>query len=281
MPEHRHWTLTLNYYTETDVQELRKLIYLPMVDYWAYGYEGCERHHPHIHVSIHFKSSKTLNALLSHFSKRHHSKPVVDSVAMHDYIRGYKKSKLKCVGCVKHGEIDKNGKWIPCNKYYTEGSIPENGIKKTPKVDMREKVLEAIQAGKTIKELDQLFPMFMLYHKDKVIRWQRDHTPYKSPKYFFLLYEFDAITEWIESLALEEQPTCVITELSQIELYDDTTHILFLLDSEYSDILKLLRIFGRGMPIYYKKGYEIIKVQCQTFTVACSTNVELGNYKKI
>lgn len=165
---HHGYYLTINYYDEKDVEELQSFV--STADYYIYGFEGCECHHSHIHLSVHFKNARRFSAVKRFFSKNHNIQATQDYERSHMYIRGYeyrdKKYHLKCKGCSIDIEQHEDGSQVPVNVYMTEGDIPTNGKhKSTPKAQL---VVDAINDGKSIDELRDMFPAFMMYHESKV-----------------------------------------------------------------------------------------------------------------
>lgn len=145
----RAWTLTLNYFDELDFEELTNSI--DYTDYAIFGFEGVDSDdpkHPHIHLYLHFQNARSLKSVKSMFTKQHHIEVVKDNLAMIEYCKGYKNGKLK---------------WIRENHWLEFGTPPVNGVNKSSQL-----VIDAIQSGKTLEEIEELFPSYSLHHYQKL-----------------------------------------------------------------------------------------------------------------
>lgn len=258
--KHHGYFLTINYYDEKDVEEVGSFV--STSDYYIIGFEGCDNHHAHMHVSVHFKSDRRLSAVKNHFTKKHHIRFTKDYLSLHKYCMGYRKDDtIKCSGCSIDTEYIVDGRGDtprPVNVYMTEGVIPENGKHKSqPK---SEKVIEAIQSGKSLEELRQLFPSFMMYHESKVKRWIEVNKK-KPEKIQFskISIECDNVMDIIEFRLGSDRKYSFVTELSQLQMYDEYDVIVYQPEAGYDSKMSLWE--SGQLFVSYKFGYEYKRVQ--------------------
>lgn len=260
--EHRHYELEINYYDQTDLEELYNVINKNSVDYYAWCFEGypCDTHHPHIHASIHFKSSVKETAFRNYFTKKHHTAPVHNAKHFHEYIRGYEKVQgkweLKCAGCSICEEKNE-----PCNNYFTLGEIPETGKKKQPTVT--QKVVEALQSGKTFEQIEILFPAYTMTNKRRIIEWLRDHKPPHDRKIITMDYKD----------RFEFPPNASICYVDDdcsngLSIYNyEKTVVFFPIEAPHSKIMEWLH----GFPPTIRRGFELIKFDPENIVLLYDT----------
>lgn len=272
--EHRHYEVTINYYTETDLEELYNVLNKKSVDYYAWCFEGtpCEAHHPHIHASIHFKSSVKETAFRNYFTKKHHTSPVHNAKHLHEYIRGYEKTqgewKLKCSTC-SHDE--ENGK--PVNVYFTLGEIPETGKKKAPSVT--QKIVTALQEGKDINQIEALFPAYMMTNRRHVEKWIRDHKPEYKTKYYQYAGDYDIIE--VTRDKWPDAKIAYITDLNELGKYLNIEYDTLLIKTDYLDFEYMQ--WPNGYPMSFKYGYEYIPIRVKRVIIVTKELEILLHYK--
>lgn len=264
--EHRHWTITVNNTTEDDMTQLMELLEKPFVDYYVVGFEGCTKHHSHLHVSVHFTSSKTMSSVLSHFTKKHHCESVKDSFKMHEYCMGYEDDKLKCKECswYKAFEDDRI-----TNFYLTRGDVPIKGMKKKNKSD---EIAIEVMEGATIQELRIKYPGFMMMNGDKVRQWKSTYKRTNEDDYtdYYRVSTLDPI-----NIVQDNFPGCklaVVRTLEEFQLYDDVDTLLYLSPDTYDRVLKL---YPYGYPLSYKYGYQLMPIRVKRFIIM-TDDVVLG-----
>lgn len=110
----RAWTITLNYYDETDMQDLYTFITKFKTRHYVFGFEGtcCDKTHAHIHLAFYVENACTFGSFMEYFTKQHHYEAVRDYKSMVEYCKGYEKGKLKC--CEE-------------NIYMEDGEMPHQG----------------------------------------------------------------------------------------------------------------------------------------------------------
>lgn len=267
--EHRHYEVTINYYEPEDLDELYNVINKSSVDYYAWCFEGypCTDHHPHIHASIHFKSSVKESTFRNYFTKKHHTGIVHNAKHFHEYIRGYEKIKgewkLKCSGC----SICKENN-APVNNYYTMGEIPETGKKKQPTVT--QKIVEALQSGKTYEQIEILFPAYVMTNKRRILEWIKDHKPPHKRKLSFLHYD--------KRFDFPSNASIVYFYDEKIDNYNDETISVFHFNDEPR--LKITQ-WLKGFPPTFRRGYEVVKFDPEYIVILYTTDRELSMLKKI
>lgn len=97
-------------------------------------------------------------------------------------------------------------------------------------------------------------------------------------KYYVIKPEFDAIQE-IQDYFLEQKYTelAIITELVQLAAYPDPKIVVYY--QTYPD--KLTELYPRGVPIYYKYGYEYRQIKPERFIIVTDTPKLYPLYKNI
>lgn len=273
--EHHHYFLTINNYTEDDMLELQTVLAKKSVDYYCWGFEGypCLHHHPHIHASIHFKSSVKWSTMKNAF-KRARIEVCKNPYKAHMYIRGYELLRgeyhIKCEDCACDLEYEgshTHGQWVQNNIYFTEGEIPCNGKKKTPPAVT--KVIEAINEGKTIAELDELFPAYMITNKHKVIKWIQDHKPPHTRKLVFLHED--------KRFDYPPNASVVFFEDDKIDIYNGEKSCVFnCADDPWNKIVCWLK----GFPPSFRRGFELIKFDPEHIVILYKTPENLSYLRK-
>lgn len=274
MSRHHAYNITLNYYDEQDTTDM--VNFTDQCDYFVYGLEGCDKHHQHIHFSFHLKYAKTATSILKNFSKHHHIEVTKSIEHMHQYCLGYEWDKItqtytiKCEHC---GE----------NPYLTDGKLPQNGKHKgTSKSDL---VMTAIKEGKTMEELKELFPSFMMFHGSKVKQWINDkiQEPVTDTKYYLINEKMRYhIHKYATQTWGHEKTICMIGDLSHINHYDNIPpkDRVVILDMPSFSLPYGYKMWPFGSPIFYKYGYETKTVSAAIFIIL--TNLDLiPGYKNI
>nr|WAE43225.1 MAG: replication associated protein [Cressdnaviricota sp.] len=255
----RSFTLTLNYYDEYDLLEMEKMLEETLPTYYIWGIEGspyCECHHPHIHLFVHFKCQRWASSIMSYFTKKHHHEAVKSISDMIAYCKGYEKGKLKC---------DRENEW------FEDGIVPSNGKNVTS-----EKVIIAIKEGKTLKELYDIFPSYMIHHAQKVKDYMNAIRDTEECKFYVIKPISDAITEIHDNFHILDKPA-IVTDLKQLEAYSEYTDVVFY--AEYFD--RLYNLWPRGVPITYQCGYKCNVVKCKRFIIVTDTPRLYPLYKNI
>lgn len=282
MSEHHSYFVTLNNPSIVDLACVFDICTKDSVDFCIVGLEGCpdaDVHHDHIHAVIHFKSSVKWETFRNYFkNKKPNIQVVKDMEAAVEYVRGYEKGELKCDYCSWCWSDERNR----CENYtFGYGEIPVNGKKKGEKVG--ELVLAALNEGKQLHELRELFPMYMVHHGDKVAKYirQRFEDINKEKKVDYKYVNSTDIDEVLDvchtKLELEGRNVVVVYELSQLELYSHQSLDVVIYISDVID--REIKTAPYGSPLFYKHGYEYKRFYPSIFIVA--TSIHMHRWEKL
>lgn len=228
---HHGYTVTLNYYTEEDVEEMIEFLNVKQPDYYIYGFEGTDEEdlHPHIHLYVHFGNARSLSMIKKQFTKQHHIEVVQDPAAMISYCKGYEKGLLK--------SLEEN--------VYIENGIPiANGV-----CTGAQKVMLSIKEGKTYEQLQELYPSFMLFHGSKVKKWITETQP--KAEHVRNLYIIPSHDKYDYASAFK-----TVHMTGEIETYDNE-EALFI--TTYQTQFRVID-WVKGYPQKIKRGYEIVTI---------------------
>lgn len=237
----RGWTITMNYFDESDIKDLADYIGRVNYDYYIFGFEGihdASEVHPHIHFYIHFHNARTIRSIKKAFGKSHHIESVKDPSAMISYCKGYQGGKLKEPQC---GE----------NDWFEDGIPISNGVQ-----TKSQEVVSAIQKGASLSKLYNEFPSYMIHHADKVAKYMVTLDKYVPPKF----YVVDSIELAIKTFT----DFVIISDFSDLQLYE-LKQLDTVIYSGY--VLDSLFLYPYGMPITYNHGYIKKYLRCKNFVV--------------
>lgn len=112
-------------------------------------------------------------------------------------------------------------------------------------------------------------------HYKEIINMSKEK---KTTKFYVIDPIGDAITEVYDYFNWEEtDKVAIVTDLNQLEAYDEYDHVIY-----YSSYLEQIQnLWPRGVPITYKYGYEIKKLNCDSLTIVTSTPSLYPLYKNI
>lgn len=246
----RGYVFTINNYSDLDMAQVILLQEISGCDYICAGFEVGESGTPHIQGYVHFACQKevsTINNALFRASVRK-QKAWIDSDA-------YKYTQ-------KDGD------------YWEWGARPQGGKNSSA---IQNKIIEMVKQGASYREINELFPAYCLHNGSKLKAYISSSRK-SSPKFYVCKPIEDAITEIYDYFNLEEIElhAAVVTELCQLEAYDDYNAVIY-----YADYEKIHALWPRGAPITYKYGYQIKVVHCQYFIVVTNTTGCYPLYKNI
>lgn len=252
----RNWLITINYFEESDIQELITLIDLATYSIYCIEGHNCPDHHYHIHAYLHFKNDRHDSAIINHFTRHPHLDAVKDVSSTVSYIQGMKDGKLKCPTC----EL----------MWFETGIIPSNG-----KNTSTELVISDIKAGYTYNQILEKYPSYCMFHANKVKEFINSLTQKKTTKFYVISPNGDPITS-IHYEFDDLGKLAVVTDLAKLEVYDDYDTVLYLSDFYDSEHM----LWPRGMPITYKYGFTYKKVICDRFIITSNEPTRYSPYYK-
>lgn len=235
-----NWTVTINYFTEEDVNDMVKVC--DIADYYIYGFEGIDEHdlHPHIHLFLHFKHAKSMARVLSFFDKHHHIEVVKDVPAMIEYCKGYEGGKLK-----SHTE----------NVYIEYGTPPVSGVNKSS-----QQVIDAINEGKTIEEIERLYPSYCLHHYTKLQEYYYRRKQIDNTK--GVIEHYDNYDPKIDEDVIYDFMDIVNTTKEVVVWYREA-------GSKYPK--QMMDNYVKGLPLKVKYGYKFIAIKPKKIIVVTDT----------
>lgn len=272
MSRSRCHLLTINNYQDTDFEDILSVILEYQPKYWIIGYEvGEECETPHIHCFIWFRHQITANSINNKIPRANNQLGDSDTHTPYNYMmycKGYEKydKHIKKYGrvqdndnflvneheCARTDYSDYSFKNHQCeNQWHDDGEAPiavgVAGGKATSATST--KIIDAIKEGKTMEELRNLFPSFMMYHTDKVIKWKMQFNRRKTNLYHI------KDSKLLPKLQTIYPDLIVITDLWQLDAYDEWENIAILVsDTDFPP--KGYEVWQYG-PITYKVGVRI------------------------
>lgn len=246
----RGYCFTINNYTELDMAQLVILASESFVTYMVTGFEiGPENGIPHIQGYIHFTEGKTMKQIVQW----------VPRISLKEARAEGEKYARRYEYCMKD------------DNYWESGKRPVDGAPITAY-----KVKDALAEGKSIHELRQIFPLYMISNGPKV----KSYMGLMSENYETQFYVYqpisDALTE-IQTYFDGLTDLAVVTDLSQLEAYDVYRNVIFFADS-YE---KIYSLWPRGSPITYKYGYQQVVIKCENFIIVSETPNLFSFYRNI
>jgi hypothetical protein len=222
------------------------------VTYLVSGFEVGEKGTPHIQGYMHFSDGKTMRQICN----------LVTGISLQEAKAQGENFDRRYTYCMKDGD------------YYEMGERPMNGV-----TTSTAKVIAAIKEGKTIQEMYDLFPSYMIHHSAKVKQYYAD-TAKKEDMKFYVMDEEMTMNMAIQTIYhnFDGAKLACVTELQQLEAYSEKydTVVFF---AETFDKLHLL--WPYGAPVTYKYGYQQKPINCERFIVVTTASHLYGNYKKI
>ena len=199
MSRSRGYCFTLNNWTDVHVAQLILMCDETWLTYLVVGFEvGPKNGVPHLQGYMHFDNGKTMRHICN----------LVDNISLQEAKATGENFDRRYLYCMKDGD------------FWEYGERPQNGVNTTSA-----KVMTAIKEGKTIEELYELFPSYMLHHSTKVKQYVLDIKPKQKPK-LYVLKEGITMQSNIQDVLFEfpdAQLACV-TELNQLESYEPDTY---------------------------------------------------------
>lgn len=270
MSKSRNWLVTINYFNEQDMADIELMFerlsqwhhnelhdddvekQLCNYRYIIFGFEGTDEKstfHPHIHMYIHYVHPVSMTNVLTNFTKHHNCVVIDNPLDAIEYCKGYegKEHKLK--------DLEENV-WLDI------GTLP-NGVLKKPKVNQTNLVMTAINEGKTIEEVCQLFPSFALHHYNKLKSFYERKKQNVETKFYYIDPDDsvgDLITYLHDAGIVEGKLAVCFEDLSELEAYEEYDTILY-----YGDYTRQLAHYALGYPMTYKYGYELRKIKPRMF----------------
>lgn len=244
----RGYCFTVNNYTEDDMSQLSRFA-VDFCTYMVCGFEVGEQGTPHIQGYMHFAEGKSMSSVHKYIPRASLRNPK----AVGD------KFERRYTYCMKDGD------------YWEYGNQPKDGAPVTAY-----KVKDALAEGKSMKELREIFPLYMIANGPKV----KAYMSLMKGKYETQFYVCDPIADAITEVCtyfdgLDD--LAIVTELSQLEAYETYENVIFM--PEFYD--RIYNLWPRGVPITYKYGYQQVVVKCQKFIVISSTPNLYSLYNKI
>jgi len=245
--------------TSEILDNLLNVCYSDACNYFLIGFEGCSKHHFHIHFLIHFKNPKHLKALQKDVGiEFHNDYPVKDVQAAIEYCKGWKKDvktgemALKCSDCSYWDEQDEK-RLRKVNFYVELGKAPLHGIKKD---DQSQLVINALLEGKTPDEIRILFPRYYLHHSRKVKEFyteqQKNLEPNKK-RIIRLVYSPDMF----KVLDAIKDRDSIFPAGSDISTYRNQKHVF--MDFCFAAPDYWLS-WCMGYPLDIRRGFEVITI---------------------
>ena len=238
MSRYHAFCFTINNYTYEDMQ---LMMMAGNQRYLIFGFEiGDENGLPHIQGYVYYDNAITWTS--------------------------FKKKMPRANYRVANGTADQNYTYVTKQgDFYEFGTKPVQGL-------CRWEQIESVMANP--KENPKVYAQYKKYYKDI-----RDSDKKKLDTKFYVIDPIhDAITEVYEYFSWgENDRVAVVTDLSQLEAYEDYDHVIYYCD--YMDRLHLL--WPRKVPITYKYGYEIKTVNVHTFVIVTNTPRLYQLYKNI
>lgn len=254
MSRSRGYCFTLNNWTDDHLAWLMLLCDKSYLTYMVIGFEiGPKNGLPHLQGYMHFDNGKTMKTICNEVPNI----SLIEAKAKGDkFDRRYKY-------CMKDDD------------YWEYGERPSDpGVNVTTT-----KVIDAIKEGKTIDELYEIFPSYMIHHSSKV----KAYYEYIKPKHKTKFYVMPAAMSMHENIQLLHEEfhdlgaIAAVTELSQLMAYENYNTVIYF--SEYYD--KIHTLYPYGAPITYKYGYQQNVVNCERFIVVTDHHKLYENYHKI
>lgn len=255
MSRSRGYCFTCNNYSDVQISQLMDMYEEGLATYVVFGFEIAPTTGTHhLQGYIHFKDAKTMKYVYDR----------IDRISLIEAKAKGEQYDRRYLYCMKDGD------------FYEVGDRPQDGANTSSM-----KVMASINEGKTYDELKELYPSFMLYHKQKVQSWIAERKPTYETK-FYVMKEPQSIQESIQLIhehfgAGTLEDVAVVTELSELKAYDTYKNVIYLCDT-YD---KKQVLWPYGAPISFKYGYEHIKVNCERFIIVTPTVKFYNNYKKI
>lgn len=156
MSRTRAWCLTINNYTDVDLDQFEKPKFKKQIGYYVYGKEVGESGTPHLQIFLYYNNAKTFNEVKKHFSSAHieqaQAKKLVNAV---NYCKkGEQPHQEWC-------EFKEKGENFGLNADFKEYGEPP--IHQGQRTDLNE-VKDKVMSGRTtVKEIIEADPI--VYHQ--------------------------------------------------------------------------------------------------------------------
>lgn len=237
MSRYRAFCFTINNYTFEDMQ---LMINAGNQRYLVFGFEVGSEGTPHIQGYVYYDNAITWNS--------------------------FKKQMPRANIRPASGTAEQNYNYVT-----KDGEFYEFGIKPVQGLCAWENIEEAMINP---KDNPKVYIQYKKYYKEI-----RDSDKKKLDTKFYVIDPIhDAITEVYEYFSWgTDTRVAVVTELCQLEAYDEYDHVIYFCD--YMDKLQLL--WPRKVPITYKYGYEIKHINVETFIIVTNTPKLYSLYKNI
>lgn len=261
----RSWEIEINNFDEVDIEEIFNQT--EICDYSIVGFEGCDplsEYHPHIHCFMHYPNPISKSGLLKRFTRKPHVDLVRSPQRYVDYCKGYEDGVLK-------------EPLVGENIYFESGIPPISGINKKHNSEF---VMKGIKEGKSLVELRDLYPMYMMHHESKVSAFI-DKTRNIPPIQFYYINPIsDVITE-VQEIFGNKFEYVFVTELDELEAYDNYDVVVFM-----SEMFRPIHaLWPRGCKLTYKYGYQVKQIRCSKFVYVrgryMDCDDEFKYYKKV
>jgi len=241
----RGWMITANTFDEEDIKSLLD------IDGWSYRIYGFE-YGPitgrfHLHMWFYFQNARTDSSVKKLLPRKYNVTPTNTIGRTIEYIKGYKDGKLK---------DSENGEscWIAAgDSPREEGSVGR----------VSQKVENAIKEGKTAIEIKELFPMWYLYHGDKLKRFLEE-TPLPHKRELYIMRPSDRV-----QILNELDPGTVSFG---IDTYVNEKVLIVDYDYETEWIID----WKNGFPHKVRRGFQVISIDPEIIYLYCKIE---ENYK--
>lgn len=276
----RSFCFTINNWTDEDALAVFAYYYFDIADYLLVGYEVGEEGTPHLQCYVHFKEAKTFTSVRK-WLKRAHVTPC-DGTPEQNYVY-----------CTK-------------GKDYEElGVLPKNGVNKTD-----QNVIQAIENGKSMKDLYKMFPSYMLYHANKVRTYydyyHENFATTELPKTVcYVIDGFHNQTTDLDTTVLHSirdyfvehegydkdtflsNDVTICPAIDHLAAYNPSENdVLIIYDTDFARVFNgptVISAFSGaayGIPVVYKYGFEIRKLYAPYIVVVTSRQT-VGNYTRV
>lgn len=228
MERSRAWTITINNYTDEDLDKLLDLSF----EYLIIGFEVGEEETPHIQGYIYFENQHTLRSVSKMIPRAHLEKAKGSPQQNFEYCKGYAKGKLKA---------DKENEW------YEFGTLPAQG-----KRSDLDKIRTRIEDGESLESIAESNFGQWCFHRRAFKEYQELIN--KPKKATIAIYDGNDIDKWV----IEH---CNVNDVYFCESYDDwrgyTHQPIIIIGHHWVDI-PIMRRLIMGIPCHMKIPYGTV-----------------------
>nr|AQU11779.1 replication protein [Cruciviridae sp.]AQU11781.1 replication protein [Cruciviridae sp.]AQU11783.1 replication protein [Cruciviridae sp.]AQU11785.1 replication protein [Cruciviridae sp.]AQU11787.1 replication protein [Cruciviridae sp.] len=274
--KYRHYEFVINNYDDLDLAILLELEDKPNFRYLVCGFEiAPSTGTPHMQCYVNFSTPVKWETFKNVVYPNHFDKCNGTPVQNMQYCKKGEQSKQEW------NDFNVKGPNYGKKAFFIEfGECPIVGKSKTAEL-----VVNAINEGKSIDDLDLLFPNYMIIHHNKVKEYidRRDRGKKNDTSVFVFKYDRDIFDE-IHLLIPEEDHSKIafVTDLNELLIYPSPKIVVYCMDwLDPSQCTKHL-LWAKGQPITYKSGFQIYTLRCTYFIIAYKfRDKDLLTYKQM